>query len=645
MTSKSSARSKAPNDLGDDDQPSSEVDPIEEELKADEAACAYLIRKITARDKTRNVKYLDLHELETIWERMQREPAPALKKNPKVQTLGTVELTTSSAPSKSKSATTATAKRPLPKQAAQNPVRSGDPARSAPSKSATATASKNNSRDKSDQPLLPPKSAKPAAKSAASSSVPRTAYSKAKPPPMTPGVHYEEIPLDDESDADETFGGINQGDDDQGDDDQGDDHGEEEAPVGVKAKKSKNNCKATKDYTDPVLQNLISVVCEHLIPKALKVGLCIPPAKLDPLIHECWNLGLEELQLENSQYSCTHQNRETIKTRLQSNRSHARNRAFITAPAIFGFHGKPLKEQAASAAKLLPSEFLRNPEAETGGKFQHPFIAGLLAHCLLKGRKPPGERYPEYFRVMPLESIAFACAMMQYALEQIQLGAPKQDKLDFAKYQTRFSTHLHSLQTFQKERPTLVGTIQKKLWITIMESVGKEDQLADPSEPPLGALTAHDFDDEEEPTPEELAALDMGASRVAKAEPSCHATHTGKGKGKAHGPSIDSDEEHRGVFYSGGNNVANVSQTWSPPPVRPDDDNDNGAGPGPSTSTKAHKLRDESETSETTSSESDSESTGTGSDASERRKDHKERKKRKEHRAQGAQGARSSGWA
>ncbi|KAG8734754.1 hypothetical protein FRC10_011459 [Ceratobasidium sp. 414] len=616
-----SASSGIRNDTG----ASPEHDPIKADLEEDEAACKYLMRKILQRDKTRDVKYLDLDELEAMWEEMQREgsapvlekpapvlkkPTPALKKNPNIQTMGIIDLATSSAPSKS----TATAKRSLPKQ---DPPRGS--ASSAPSKSITA-----GSHAKSSQSLLPSKPTESAPKPAVSSSVPRVS-GKGKHPPTTPNARFEEIVLDDDNDGDNDDDDADKGGDQpEVDDDQVED---EEPPVEAKRKKSKGSRKATKDYADPMEKEVIGVACEHLAAKALKVGMCVGAAKQDPLIRECWNLAIEELGLEEGQYPCTHQHCETVKTRLQSFRSHSRNRALSIAPSIFGFNDRPLKERGSCAAKLLPTEFLRDPKAKSGGKYQHPFIVDLLAHSLLKGRKPPGQRYPEYFTMMPLDTIAFACAMMQFALEQIQLCLPKADKLDFMAFQSRFNVHLHSLQTFQKEKPIRVEYIQKVLWKKIVESVGKDELLGDPSEPPQGALTAREFDDEEEPTAEELASLNLVASQAGSSR---HATR--KGNGKAHGPSVEPNDENHRVFYDGAGTTNNVARTWSPPPVRLDDeDDDDGAGPGPSASASTHKPRDDSD-SDSSSSSSDSESTSSGSDASEKRKTRKDRKKRKERR-------------
>ncbi|KAG9089397.1 hypothetical protein FS749_001364 [Ceratobasidium sp. UAMH 11750] len=590
-----------------------EVDPIAEELEADEAACKYLIGKITQRDKTRDVKWLDLHELEEIWEEMQRQPAapvlknpiPALKKNPQVRSLGTIDLAT--APSKS----TATAKRPLPKPVAHDPPRGS--ASSVPSKSITAPT--KISRANSGQPPLLSKSTKPAPTSGVSSSIPR-ASGKPKHPPTTPNTRFEEIIFDD--------------DDEEEDEPEIDELQEEEEPAEeLKPKKSKGNRKAVKDYVDPVEQEIINVAYEHVLAKALKAGMCVPTTKLDPLIRECWNLALEELGVEEGEYAFTHQNRETIKTRLQSFRSHTRNRAFNIVPSMFGFHDKLRKEREACIAKLLPTEFLRNPKADAGGRFQHPFILDMLTQALLKGRKPPGERYPEYFQVVPLETIAFVCAMMQYALEQIQLCLPKADKMDFAKFQSRFNTHFSSLQTFEIEKRSRVQYIQQKLWKTMVENLGKESGLlANPSEPPQGALAAHEFDDKEEPTAEELAEL--GNLVIPEAEPSCRTAQ--KGKGKVRGPSVGPNDEDRAIFYDGSGAATDaVARTWSPPPVRPDGEDEDDAGPGPSTGVGTRKLRSDTD-SESSSSSSESVCSDTGSDASEKRKEYKERRRRKERR-------------
>ncbi|KAG8729139.1 hypothetical protein FRC10_004267 [Ceratobasidium sp. 414] len=539
-------------------------DPIKADLEEDEAACKYLMWKILQHNKTCDVKYLDLDELEAMWEEMQRErSAPVLKKNPNIQTMGIIDLTTSSAPLKS----TTTAKCSLPKQ---DPPHGS--ASLVPSKSITA-----GSHAKSSQSLLLSKPTESAPNLAVSSSIPRVS-GKGKHPPTTPNARFEEIVLDNNNN------GNNNGDNNNDDADKGGDKPEvddnqvedEEPPIKAKHKKSKGSRKATKDYADPMEKEVIGVACEHLAAKALKVSMCVGAAKQDPLIRECWNLAIEELCLEEGQYPCTHQHCETVKTQLQSFRSHPRNHTLSIVPSIFGFNDRPLKERGLCAAKLLPTEFLCD---------------------------------------------------MQFALEQIQLCLPKADKLDFAAFQSRFNVHLHSLQTFQKEKPIRVEYIQKVLWKKIVESVSKDELLGDPSEPPQGALTTREFDNEEEPTAEELTSLNLVASRAGSSR---HATR--KGNSKAHGPSVEPNDKNRGVFYNGAGTTNNVARTWSPPPVHPDDEDDNdGAGPGPSASASTRKPRDDSD-SDSSSSSSDSESTSSGSDVSEKRKTRKDRKKCKERR-------------
>ncbi|KAG8712470.1 hypothetical protein FRC08_014541 [Ceratobasidium sp. 394] len=163
----------------------------------------------------------------------------------------------------------------------------------------------------------------------------------------------------------------------------------------------------------------------------------------------------------------------------------------------------------------------------------------------------------------------------------------------------------------------------------MVENLGKEaDLLANPSEPPQGALAAHEFDDEDEPTAEELAKL----GTIAVPETELLRRTAQKGKGKVRGPSVGPNDEDRAIFYNGSGATTDAeARTWSPPPVRLDGEDEDGVDPGPGTSVCTRKLRNDGE-SESSSSSSESEFSATGSDASEKRKEHEERKRRKERR-------------
>ncbi|KAG8730120.1 hypothetical protein FRC10_003060 [Ceratobasidium sp. 414] len=361
-------------------------DQLRDKLEADEECRRYLIKRITQHDSDCDVMFEDLDDLEDIWKEMKCKDAATTLKNPGVQTLGTVNINLATHSKKAKA----------PKALTSKHTPSGQ----------DSCSSKQDTVSRSS-------SAKPREKSHSR----RPASDMANKGPRSPNTRYEVIDLDAPSDPGEKSSS-------------GDSGAESDVPT-KKQKRGKKSRKATKDYEDPMEQWLINVACEHLFAKAIKLGLCLSPPEFDTLVRECWGDAKAELAVRTNKYPCTTINCETMKTRFNSYRSHIRKHASTSIPMIYGFHSKGLQERAKCAGDILAKGFHIDPEAKTGSKYQHPIILNVLLFALFNGRKLPAQRYPHFFKAMPLETIAFVCSVVQFTLEQIQLCKLKMDNMEF----------------------------------------------------------------------------------------------------------------------------------------------------------------------------------------------------------------------
>ncbi|KAG8729740.1 hypothetical protein FRC10_003483, partial [Ceratobasidium sp. 414] len=497
-------------------------DQLCDKLEADEERRRYLIKRITQHDSDCDVMFEDLDDLEDIWKEMKRKDAAATLKNPGVQTLGTVNIDLATHSKKAKALKAPTSKH----------TPSGQDSRS--SKQDTVSQSSGA------KPCEKSQSASKKSAPAVSSSSRRPASDMANKGLRSPNTRYEVIDLDAPSDPGEKSSS-------------GDSGAESDVPT-KKQKRGKKSRKATKDYEDPMEQRLINVACEHLFAKAIKLGLCLSPPEFDTLVRECWGDAKAELAVCTNKYPCTTINCETMKTQFNSYRSHIRKHTSTSVPMIYGFHSKGLQECAKCAGDILTKgfhidhlhSFAQQPEAKTGGKYQHPIILN-----------PPAQRYPHFFKAMPLETIAFVCSVVQFTLEQIQLCKLKMDNMEFKVLRERYLMHLASLQTFEKTKPGRVNVIRTTLWSAMVALDGRTATESDMLATVENALTEYDFDDEVEPTEEELALINP---------PSRNTVHADEHRAK--GPSIDTDENDREVFYTGSGSGTKNAPLWSPLPVR-----------------------------------------------------------------------------
>ncbi|KAG9080687.1 hypothetical protein FRC06_006256 [Ceratobasidium sp. 370] len=169
---------------------------------------------------------------------------------------------------------------------------------------------------------------------------------------------------------------------------------------------------------------------------------------VQPHIQECWDQAQADLKVNLEKFQCTDQNHETIKARLNGFCSHVCDQVVSQVPGYYGFAHSSKGEVTAQAKVLIPNKFHCNPDAKTN----------------------------DFRPLMPLETIAFICTVVEFILEQFSLSdrpsRDKFDKMEFGPTRVHWLTHMSSLKAFKAVKPNIVESIQKQAWGSVATKLG-----------------------------------------------------------------------------------------------------------------------------------------------------------------------------
>ncbi|QRV73899.1 hypothetical protein RhiJN_01913 [Ceratobasidium sp. AG-Ba] len=199
-----------------------------------------------------------------------------------------------------------------------------------------------------------------------------------------------------------------------------------QAPIMKPAKKRGKQPKprAKKgDITDPQEKALINRTVEETV-ALLVTDMCASTDETEIKIAKAWVTAVKRLEMSVEQWQMTEHNLAVVKLLIGGFRLRGRQRTIQIILSHFDLHCSP--EQNADdvkklAAKLLPIEFLRDPseDDEDAGNYQSPIIARVIAAIWFTAAKPVTSRYPNLLNPVPVDVIAFVCALMQDILKRL----------------------------------------------------------------------------------------------------------------------------------------------------------------------------------------------------------------------------------
>ncbi|QRW12534.1 hypothetical protein RhiLY_11533 [Ceratobasidium sp. AG-Ba] len=240
-----------------------------------------------------------------------------------------------------------------------------------------------------------------------------------------------------------------------------------------------------------------------------------------------------------------------IKSLISSFRTRGRRRMVEVLANHFGLNVSPTqsKEDVKHiAAGLLPIQFHQDPKAksEKAGHYRSDFVARAIATLFYFGPRPPALRRNAKVVPMPVETVAFSCAVaeeiiMRYKKDgciKVEQKAPKGQgqgrnrkkgampekeivpRTGLDELKDLMDVHLQNIEPFQKTVPNLY-----KMWLLGLHDqclvwAGKSSHDSGDSKPVEGVLTADSYADEEDISPAELhAALSNSQARLRSLEP------------------------------------------------------------------------------------------------------------------------------
>ncbi|QRW12397.1 hypothetical protein RhiLY_11396 [Ceratobasidium sp. AG-Ba] len=166
------------------------------------------------------------------------------------------------------------------------------------------------------------------------------------------------------------------------------------------------------DITDPQEKAVVNRTVEETV-ALLVPDMCASPDETEVKIGKAW-----------AKAQMTAHNLAVVKSLVGGFRSRGRQNTTRIILSHFGLALSPeldAEDVKQMAADLLPIEFLRDPKSpdKDSGHYQSSIIARVIAAIWFTSSKPVTSRYPTLLNPVPVDVIAFACALMQDILKRL----------------------------------------------------------------------------------------------------------------------------------------------------------------------------------------------------------------------------------
>ncbi|QRW06958.1 hypothetical protein RhiLY_05957 [Ceratobasidium sp. AG-Ba] len=177
------------------------------------------------------------------------------------------------------------------------------------------------------------------------------------------------------------------------------------------------------DITDPQEKAAVDRAVEETV-ALLVPDMCANTDETEVKIRQGWTKAIKCLELPTQEWQMTMHNLAVCKLLVGGFRSRGRQRTIRIILSHFGLELSPVQKAddvKRKAKNLLPIEFLRDTDApgEDAGHYQSPIIARVIAAIWFTSTKPVTSRYPDLLNPIPVDVIAFACALMQEILKRL----------------------------------------------------------------------------------------------------------------------------------------------------------------------------------------------------------------------------------
>ncbi|KZO92003.1 hypothetical protein CALVIDRAFT_567743 [Calocera viscosa TUFC12733] len=232
-------------------------------------------------------------------------------------------------------------------------------------------------------------------------------------------------------------------------------------------------------YDDEV-ERLITKSCEIYRVNMLVLGPYATPTKQTALQIESWN---EARSLCGAKYEIS----TNILRILNQKTSHLTNE-FKMAARNGVLHQKLENMGQADDGTPFATSIIARPESETEnanlaaflrerfrytfldpanriGAYQSRMVSHVIFECLFRNKESLGLRYPEHFKPMPCQVIAFAATAVEHAIKEWSTGLFCSADFTQTSAVTTYEANIEQLKRFQKVNAPALAALQEKLYV------------------------------------------------------------------------------------------------------------------------------------------------------------------------------------
>ncbi|QRW20381.1 hypothetical protein RhiXN_09356 [Rhizoctonia solani] len=176
--------------------------------------------------------------------------------------------------------------------------------------------------------------------------------------------------------------------------------------------------------------------------------------------------GKFKKSIDNYPFKLSHM--QNMNDRLVSWRTHAANYVRDKAAAKYFPKTNPMtsNELKAHIEWLKARGLHAKPDSAPGeGYFQHPLIQTCMEEMVFQFKKDIGVQFPDLFWQPSAELICFFCAILQFVVEEREIGKTGKADLKFKTQQKAYNTHLTSHGVWLERARPRWALIQKQLFL------------------------------------------------------------------------------------------------------------------------------------------------------------------------------------
>ncbi|KEP45428.1 hypothetical protein V565_275130, partial [Rhizoctonia solani 123E] len=193
---------------------------------------------------------------------------------------------------------------------------------------------------------------------------------------------------------------------------------------------------------------------------------------------EAWEIACEKYNKTTDKYPFRLSHMQNMNDRLVTWRFHATK--YIRDKAASEYFPKAntmtTAELEALIKQLKAGGLHTKPGAAAGfGCFQHPLLQMCMNEMVFRFKRDLGVQFPEYFRQATAELVCFFCAILQFVVEEREIGKSGKGELHFEAQRKAYNTHLTSHGVWVGLAEDRWKLVQKQLFLRGFKNSGASE--------------------------------------------------------------------------------------------------------------------------------------------------------------------------